>query len=943
LEMTANPALSATGVDEKLAVLVEEITARLETGQRVDLSDYSRTHPDQIEQLRKLLPALEALALVGQDDGLFNGSQRDNGGDAGRRQLGDFRLIRELGRGGMGTVYEAEQISMGRRVALKVLPFAALAQDKSLQRFRNEVRAAAALDHPHIVSVYSVGEERGVHYYAMQLVRGQTLADVIEGLQGAKPGASSSESPTIDSAAITQAPTKPIEQGRISTAVDSRRAAETYRVAAGLGIQAAEALQHAHDLGVHHRDIKPSNLLLDHEGDLYVTDFGLARIEADAGMTLTGDIVGTLRYMAPEQALAKRVVVDHRADIYSLGATLYEVLTLQPAFIEPDRSELLKQIAFEEPRALRKLDRRIPFELETIVLKAMAKNPDERYQSAKSLVEDLRAFLDDRPIKAKPPTLLNRTAKWSRRHRGLVAATAVVLLLLTSGSMMSTMLLLSERQRTMQAAADSKAVVDFLVKHLLAAPPNSDVTINPNITIREAVAAAEGRIDSALGDQPLVEATVRNAIGLIYNALGKDALGEPHFRRALDVYTQELGPADFESVRARHNLANTLIKSDRPLEGRKVAEDGYEIARAALGDNHALTLRAKSSFMTLISQDIAFRMNRGLPAGDSDLALAQRLGEECLEQSRRIHGLESTHTLDVMNLLAGTYSMSGQNERALQMAQEALEISQKAKGLDDKLTLILQQKVAEAFYYLKRYDDATTAYEAAYSSSVRIYGPKDRRTLETMGQLAGTNFSNGKLSEARRLWEEVAEASREQYGSEHKLSLRAITQLVFVLRKQGDFERARQLQQELVETFGRALGRNHPDTLWAIFDLIGFLRADGKIDEGHALVDEFLKLLPHDHWKWRNNMAWSLAVHEPEQWRDGKRAVEVATKACELTDFKAHFALGTLAAAYAETGDFESAIKWCEKAIALVDKADEREELIKLLKSFRNGKPWREL
>ena len=222
---------------------------------------------------------------------------------------------------------------------------------------------------------------------------------------------------------------------------------------------AAKRLWHCstpHDQGVLHRDIKPGNLMLDAAGQLFVTDFGLARIESDAGMTMTGDLVGTLRYMAPEHALAKRAVFDHRADVYSLGATLYELLTLQPAFGETDRSELLKQIAFEEPRPLRSIDRRIPSELEMIVLTAMAKQPEERYQSAERFADDLAAFLDDRPIMAKPPTLLNRATKWSRRHRGLLAWTAAVFVMLTIGSVTSTARLLWERQQTELAAAESQ-------------------------------------------------------------------------------------------------------------------------------------------------------------------------------------------------------------------------------------------------------------------------------------------------------------------------------------------------------------------------------------------------------------------------------------------------------------------------------------------------------
>ncbi len=394
------------------------------------------------------------------------------------KTLGDFRILRELGRGGMGTVFEAEQLSMGRRVALKVLPFAALVQERSLQRFRNEVRAAAALDHPHIVSVYSVGEDRGVHFYAMQLIRGRTLGDLIGELRNELRsvnvvGLADSTHPTIsaDVARSGDRPqhatrpttppvgdgfeTKRLEQARQSTVVDSGREAGSFRMAAQLGIQAAEALQHAHDQGVLHRDIKPSNLLLDAQGKLYVTDFGLARIEADAGMTMTGDILGTLRYMAPEQALAKRVVIDHRADIYSLGATLYELLTLEPAFGETDRSELLKQIAFEDPRPLRKIDRHIPAELETIVLKAMAKHREERYQTAQQLADDLRAYCEFRPIKARPASYGDRLRKWSRRHQPLVTVAALALILLSGILAVSIAFVKRAQNQTVAALEDT--------------------------------------------------------------------------------------------------------------------------------------------------------------------------------------------------------------------------------------------------------------------------------------------------------------------------------------------------------------------------------------------------------------------------------------------------------------------------------------------------------
>jgi tetratricopeptide (TPR) repeat protein len=198
---------------------------------------------------------------------------------------------------------------------------------------------------------------------------------------------------------------------------------------ARLGVQAAEALEHAHQLGVVHRDVKPANLLVDGRGNLWVTDFGLAHCQNQGGLTMSGDLVGTLRYMSPEQALAQRVMIDHRTDIYSLGMTLYELLTLEPAFAGRDRHELLRQIAFEEPRSPRRLNPALPAELETIVLKAVEKNPTERYATAQDLADDLRRYLEDKPIRARRPTLWHKSKKWARRNRAVVWTAGACLLL----------------------------------------------------------------------------------------------------------------------------------------------------------------------------------------------------------------------------------------------------------------------------------------------------------------------------------------------------------------------------------------------------------------------------------------------------------------------------------------------------------------------------------
>jgi eukaryotic-like serine/threonine-protein kinase len=341
-------------------------------------------------------------------------------------------------------------------VALKVLPFAAALDPHQLRRFQIEAQAAAQLHHTNIVPIFSVGCERGVHYYAMQFIEGQTLADLIRdlcrlaGLKGPSAAqataASMSLAQDVASGHFDPAPAPLAGRGspdpaRASTeglrswgpapsaSHDSTRTPAYFRTIADLDLQAAEALDHAHRLGTIHRDIKPANLLVDVRGNLWITDFGLARMQADSGLTMTGDVIGTLRYMSPEQSAARRGIVDHRADLYSLGATLYELLTLHPAHDGRDRAELLHQMAFGEPKAPRAHNPAIPRDLETIVLKALAREPEARYATAQDLANDLRRFLEQRPIQTRRPNLWKCAEKWVRRHRTLVGSSIAFVVL----------------------------------------------------------------------------------------------------------------------------------------------------------------------------------------------------------------------------------------------------------------------------------------------------------------------------------------------------------------------------------------------------------------------------------------------------------------------------------------------------------------------------------
>jgi serine/threonine protein kinase/WD40 repeat protein len=459
-----NPVPASARTDESLVGLIaDEFTERLQRGEQPDIEEYVRRYPELAALLREALPALQALGTKAPETPgrLLTSPERVEG------CLGDFRLVRQVGRGGMGIVYEAEQLSLGRRVALKMLPFAAAQDARQLQRFRNEAMAAACLHHANIVPVFGVGCERGVHYYAMQFIDGQTLADVIRELRTlAGMGRADDAQAVGDATESVHAEQQCESEGRrdiAQPAAPPTPAAETFSVVglvttvstrspayfqtvARLASQAAEALEHAHQFGVVHRDIKPANLLLDPSGNLWITDFGLARLRCQApGLTMTGDLLGTLRYMSPEQALGKRVAIDHRTDIYSLGVTLYELLTLEPAYTGRERVEVLRQITLEEPRPPRKLNRAIPVELETIALKAMAKDPEDRYASAQELADDLRRFREDKPIHARRPNLAQRAVKWARRHKPLVFSLSASLALLAAG-LMATLYLYADNQ-----------------------------------------------------------------------------------------------------------------------------------------------------------------------------------------------------------------------------------------------------------------------------------------------------------------------------------------------------------------------------------------------------------------------------------------------------------------------------------------------------------------
>jgi eukaryotic-like serine/threonine-protein kinase len=432
-----------------LEAIAAEFVERMRHGESPTIEAYAARHPDIADEIRDLLPtvlAMEQLKLQKEQPE----KSRFLKGPKSLKKLGDYLILGEIGRGGMGIVYEAEQQSLGRYVAVKVLPRQSLLDAHRLERFEREAQTAARLHHTNIVPIFGVGEQDGYHYYVMQLIRGLGLDRVVRELRGEKPRTSIGTSNTSihamardaasglclgefpspsSSTSVDSSPSHPAANGDADEP-DARESSRAVGLAywhsvARVGQQVADALSYAHSQGTLHRDIKPANLLLDGQGVVWVTDFGLAKAIEESNITHTGDVVGTLQYMAPEQFHGQ---YDARTDIYCLGLTLYELLTLQPAFSGSNRTGLMHQVTEGRTASPSRIRPGIPTDLETVVLKAINREPDHRYQTADELREDLQRFLADEPILARRTTPIQHLARWCRRNKSLASAIAVAIL-----------------------------------------------------------------------------------------------------------------------------------------------------------------------------------------------------------------------------------------------------------------------------------------------------------------------------------------------------------------------------------------------------------------------------------------------------------------------------------------------------------------------------------
>jgi eukaryotic-like serine/threonine-protein kinase len=814
-------------IDPALAELGEEFSRRTLAGETVDIDELVAAHPEQADAFRKLLPILKGLAeLEPVDGGEETMAGADTHGPAEGKVFADFRIVREIGRGGMGIVYEARQVAIGRRVALKVLPLAAAMDPKALQRFQLEAQVAGLLQHSHIVPVYAVGAVDQVPYFAMQFIEGGSLAGLIAELRGLVErgadhvvSASSGDSPSALALGLLTGRFAPLgrESGgdrddaepvdssdnKNPTAPQSIRGRTFHRTVARLGIQTAQALGYAHDQGIVHRDVKPANLLLDRRGDLWVADFGMADVQGDAGLTMTGDLPGTLRYMSPEQAAGKRALIDRRTDIYSLGATLYELLTLQPAIVGSDRAEIIRRIAEEEPEPLRRLNPAVPVDLATIVTKALSKEPSKRYETARQLAEDLECYLDGRPIAARPVGPMARSWRWCRRkpvQAGLAAGLVLALLVGFAGISwnwrkaqaaerkaltQAANAALAEKEARTQAAnaaaaekearaqsAKADAINRFLIDKLLGQASPFKSPGASSVTLRGALDRAAAEVGSSFRDQPEIEVALQTELGRIYHDLWDYSRSEARHRAAYEILKKRPGKPGKEMIESMSELGDVLVHLNRLDEAEPLILQAVEDGRLALGPGDTVTLTALQHLSRLHSA-----------RGQFDEAEA--LVRTWLKQSSLALGPKHTRTLTAMGELADIMRLQGKHADCERLLRECLRLHREVEGPEHPNTLLTLVSLASAINRLGRPDEAEALFRQCLEAQRRIMGPDDPRTLLTAGRLAGLLRSRGQFDEAESLLGTCLEVQRRTLGADHADTLRTAATLEAIRKERS--------------------------------------------------------------------------------------------------------------------------------------------------------------
>jgi len=750
------------------------------------------------------------------------------------RQFGDYELLEEVGRGGMGVVYRARQISLNRIVAIKMLLARPFAVPELEERLHLEAEAAAGLNHPNIVTIYDFGECDGQFYFSMEYIEGHSLAQLTR----------------HHSLAPTQA-------------------AQYLKTV-------AEAVHHAHEHGILHRDLKPSNILIDLHDQAKVTDFGLAkRLGTDSELTLTGQLVGSPNYLSPEQAAGKHQALTVRSDVYALGAVLYQLLTARPPLVGESLQETLVQIREREAPSPRLLSSGVPRDLETICLKCLQKEPARRYASARELAEDLGRFLEGKPILARPVSPAGRVWRWCQRQpvqASLVAALFAVVVLGFGGVIWQWRQAAAGRQEARTEAAKSQQVAQFLKDMLEGVDPGvaqgRDTTL-----LREILTNTAARVVNDLTNQPEVEAELLLTLGSTYMKLGEFVEAEKLAREGVRLRTAS-GKTNALVADSLYVLASIVARRGMPtdlVEAEALLRQTLPLQRRFRGDKH----EAVADSMALLAGTLRLA---GKPAESEDLY------RQALVLRRELFGNEHLDVASTLYCLGLTLRNQEKLNDAEAALREGVEIIKKLPGSHRK-------DLATSLFYLAtvlrrqgKLPDAESKFRETLQTYRQLYGVTNVYTVEVVKGLKECLRQQGKNAELEDLYREELDLRIKGFENQHPEVCRALAALAEELQRQGKLAEAESNYWGAVKMHRELFGVTNVYTATLVKGLADCLRQQGKNAELETLYREELDVRIKAYGNQHPEVCRALAALAEELQRQGKlaEAQDVAQKELAL-------------------------------------------------------------
>ncbi len=805
-------------------------------------------------------------------------------------EIDGYERLVEVRRGGQGVVYRSVQESTGRDVAIKVLLDGALASTASVRRFEREVDLVASLRHPNIVSIYDSGTtSEGRQYLVMEYVDGEPLDQ-----------------------AVSLKPKNKNEIANINQLI----------------AKVCDAIQFAHQHGIMHRDLKPSNVRVDRSGEPRILDFGLAKgfgepegvSRGPDAISRSGNFFGSLAWASPEQAEGNLHRIDVRTDVYSLGMMLYHLLTgAFPYEVQGRIREVLDHIVMSEPAALRTHNSSIDADLETIVLKALAKDPDRRYQSVRELADDLRRYDDGEPIAARRDSTWYVLKRNLKRYRMLAGASVVVLMLtIAYGATMSVLYQdATEAQQIAQTEAKRAESINAFLRTMLASVDAENEGYQ--VRVADVLTIAARQLNSDNESPATVRASLYQTLGSSLQSLGRYADAEPLLQKSVDLFNESDGDVRVDLLSSKSMLARVLLELDRLDESCEMFEEvidesgvkgvsdepvSFDVtdsnSRADVA--HAEITRMGLSATTELARNYYMQGKR-----DEAIALAN---SNIVRQST-ILGANHYDTLGTMNMLGGYFQeigrfdearqlltdvrkaylekfgprhpktlaaksnigslhmQLGEREEAEKIFRSVLAVQLEEMGEEHDATLTSMNNLADVMFERGNVKEAEAINRRVLKISRKTMGPENQSTLITQNNLARTLHAQGKLAEAERHFREVLETYQRIRGDDHAATLLAMGNLAGVLEDQGNTEESALLARKVVEGTRKNLGDESPQTMIAMNNFASQLRDQGKHDEAVEQYEEVLAIagraLPEGHWLpcvFEGGMAESLIAQE---------------------------------------------------------------------------------